>query len=410
MNIKDYIQGKRHGKEANRLEREAMNDPFLQDAIEGFDSVPDNHLPVIEELENRIQKKSTKKTTRYRIWIFSAAASLVLLLGITTLMRKDKLPENDLVHQTTQPASQAKQQLIEGGKSILDTLEIVENKKNMAQNIQKVKPESTRYKKIEAIEAIEEIEELVDNTEPVALNVKAIELKPIEMEMDTEKQITEPVHVQIRGTASVQKVLAEKVSGIVLDETGQPVIGANVKFKNNFNKTITDMNGRFELPMMHQDKTDQLVTSFIGYESKEISVPGDSAIIRLKPDNLALNEVVVVGYGKRRKSPTFDKVKVKETFSGQVAGLDVNNKSIIKNFSEKEFKKYFDQNRKQNICDNERGILMAGFYIDDAGKPTKTEIINCNCKELEEEFLRLVNTSPVWTKTNRNVIITIRLK
>lgn len=404
MNIKDYIQGKRHGKEANRLEREAMNDPFLQDAIEGFDSVPGNHLPVIEELENRIQKKSTKKTAHYRIWLFSAAASLVLLLGITTLMRKDKLPENNLVHQTTEPASQVKQQLIERRKSILDTPEVVENKKNMAQNIQKVKPKSARYKKIEAIE------EPVDNTEPIAMNVKAIEVKPIEMETDTEKQITEPVHVQIRGTGSVQKLLAEKVSGIVLDETGQPVIGANVKFKNNFNRTITDINGRFELPMP-QNKTDQLVASFIGYESKEISVPGDSAIIRLRPDNLALNEVVVVGYGKRRmKIPTFDKAKVEETLNGQVAGLDGNNKSIIKNFGEKEFKKYFDQNRKQNICDNERSILMAGFYIDDAGKPTKTEIINCNCKELEEEFLRLVNISPAWTKTNRNVIITIRLK
>jgi hypothetical protein len=39
MNFKDYIQGKRHGREANQIEHEAMNDPFLQDAIDGFDNV-----------------------------------------------------------------------------------------------------------------------------------------------------------------------------------------------------------------------------------------------------------------------------------------------------------------------------------------------------------------------------------
>ena len=39
MKLIDYIQGKRRGQEANRLEREAMNDPFLQDAIDGFDRI-----------------------------------------------------------------------------------------------------------------------------------------------------------------------------------------------------------------------------------------------------------------------------------------------------------------------------------------------------------------------------------
>ena len=62
MNLKEYIQGKRYGKEANQLEREAMNDPFLQDAIDGFDSVQGEHLQVIEALEKKIQPPKAKKT------------------------------------------------------------------------------------------------------------------------------------------------------------------------------------------------------------------------------------------------------------------------------------------------------------------------------------------------------------
>ena len=43
MSLKNYIQGKRQGKNANQLEREALNDPFLQDAIDGFDSIQGEH-------------------------------------------------------------------------------------------------------------------------------------------------------------------------------------------------------------------------------------------------------------------------------------------------------------------------------------------------------------------------------
>ena len=62
MKLKDYIQGKRHGKEANRLEREAMNDPFLNDAIDGFDSVEGDHLSVIAELEKQIAGKTRSRS------------------------------------------------------------------------------------------------------------------------------------------------------------------------------------------------------------------------------------------------------------------------------------------------------------------------------------------------------------
>ncbi|MEA5045692.1 MAG: hypothetical protein VB075_14145, partial [Petrimonas sp.] len=86
MDLKDYIQGKRRGKDANRLERKAMNDPFLQDAIDGYDSMPENHFPALEKLEKRFapQPKHIDK----RVWLWAAAAVLVLLIGLPFLLRQ----------------------------------------------------------------------------------------------------------------------------------------------------------------------------------------------------------------------------------------------------------------------------------------------------------------------------------
>ena len=43
MNLKQYIRGRRRGKAARDLEKEALNDPFLNDAIDGYDAVPGDH-------------------------------------------------------------------------------------------------------------------------------------------------------------------------------------------------------------------------------------------------------------------------------------------------------------------------------------------------------------------------------
>ena len=86
MNLKEYILGKRNGKEANRLEREALNDPFLQDAIEGFESVPGDHFSVIHQLEQEIDQRNANKHFRLFRWRnVAVAATIALLLGTGTL-------------------------------------------------------------------------------------------------------------------------------------------------------------------------------------------------------------------------------------------------------------------------------------------------------------------------------------
>ena len=104
---------------------------------------------------------------------------------------------------------------------------------------------------------------------------------------------------------TVDEVMAvqqgKKVTGVVVDGTGEPVIGANVVVKGTTNGTITDFDGNYSLEGVSAN--DILVVSYIGYLSQEIPVGNQSSIkVTLKEDTQTLDEVVVVGYGTMRKS------------------------------------------------------------------------------------------------------------
>lgn len=90
-----------------------------------------------------------------------------------------------------------------------------------------------------------------------------------------------------------------KASGQILDENGNPVIGATVIQKNaKDNGTVTDIDGRYELSV---PKGSTLIVSYIGYTEQEVKASHNSNIF-LKVDAQNLQDVVVIGYGTARKA------------------------------------------------------------------------------------------------------------
>ena len=90
-----------------------------------------------------------------------------------------------------------------------------------------------------------------------------------------------------------------KVSGVVKDVTGEPVIGASVLEKGTSNGIITDINGNFSLAV---NPGATLVISYIGYKTQEVqAVAGKVINVMLKDDTEMLDEVVVVGFGVQKK-------------------------------------------------------------------------------------------------------------
>lgn len=87
--------------------------------------------------------------------------------------------------------------------------------------------------------------------------------------------------------------------GIVKDQNGEPVIGANVVVKGTTNGTVTDINGNFSLEVSGEDI---LQISYIGYLTREVAVKDKTTLtINITEDTKNLEEVVVVGYGTQKK-------------------------------------------------------------------------------------------------------------
>ena len=94
---------------------------------------------------------------------------------------------------------------------------------------------------------------------------------------------------------------AQRVTGHVVDATGEAVIGASVVVKGTSNGGVTDFDGNFALNDVPQNAS--IVVSYIGYLSQTIAVGGRSVInVTLQEDRQMLDEVVVVGYGTQKKS------------------------------------------------------------------------------------------------------------
>ena len=135
------------------------------------------------------------------------------------------------------------------------------------------------------------------------------------------------------ASQSVQQSRALK--GQVVDENGEPLIGVTILLKGTTTGAITDINGNFSL---NAKQGSTLEISYAGYKSQTIKVGNQSTLaIKMEPDAIGLDDVVVIGYGtmKKRdltgsissvkseeilKTPT---VNVMEAIQGQVAGFDI---------------------------------------------------------------------------------------
>ncbi len=112
--------------------------------------------------------------------------------------------------------------------------------------------------------------------------------------------------------ATVAQSPTIKVRGQVVDEQGEPLLGATIRIKDGQTGTTTDLDGNFQLEVPGNAV---LLVSYVGYKDREVAVRNRAIIetIQLQSDDLMLEQVVVVGYGTQKKSDLTGSVAVVDT-------------------------------------------------------------------------------------------------
>ena len=125
------------------------------------------------------------------------------------------------------------------------------------------------------------------------------------------------------------------ISGTITDDNGEPLIAVNVAVKGTVRGAITDVNGKFTI---EANEGEILEIFYVGYINQEVVVGSESNyVIAMRPDSELLDEVVVIGYGKQKKSHLTGSVskieneqldqipiaRVDDAIVGQVAGINV---------------------------------------------------------------------------------------
>ena len=419
MKLLDYIRGLRKGKEAHRLEKESMQDPFLADAMDGYNQVEGNHEQRIEKLRMQVSAHSAKKKSTYAI-TWSIAACLIIGFGISSyflFLKKSMTDEVFIAEESvsiklaepaapptpaipatpTVPATPQKEIALATTKVKTDSTPISEitarqaDKKDMIAKIQATSQPQQGTPPVATVPVMEEVSE-----ETAALQEVVATMDTFESESDKKMKL-----------AKVATILPQNnmIKGRVTDGKGEPLIGASVTYKGTNIGTITNMNGEFSL--VKKDDKKRLTAEYIGYDPVEIQVDTSrTMLIAMNENKQALNEVVVVGYGakKNKKSTTAGNVvTVKEQAKKEITPQPVIGKRSYQKYLKENLVRPTDDN-----CKDIKGEVVLSFFVDEEGKPQNITVIHGLCEFADKEAIRLVKEGPKWTSGKLPARVTVR--
>ena len=380
MKLLDYIRGLRKGKEAHRLEKESMQDPFLADAMDGYNQVEGNHEQRIEKLRMQVSAHSAKKKNTYAI-TWNIAACLIIGFGISSyfLFLKKSMTDEVFIAEESVPAK-----LPEATTPATPT--------NPATPAAPVTPRADK-KEMSASAVIEPMmEEALEQT---------AELQEVAATMDTSESASDK---KMRMAKVVTIPNSNIIQGKVTDEKGEPIIGASVAYKGTNIGTITNMNGEFSLVKKEGKK--QLTAQFIGYDPVEIPVDtSQTMLIAMNENKQTLNEVAVVGYGTNKNKKSTTVVTAKEQ-----ADKDMTPQPVI---GKRKYQKYLKENLVRPTdekCAQVKGKVVLTFLVNKEGRPFYIKVKESLCESSDKEAIRLIQEGPDWIYGNKSVEITVKFE
>jgi hypothetical protein len=441
--VRRYLAGELDDKAMHALERQAMDDPLLAEALEGFESALPDQSAHLADLENRLAKRvqSTKRSVVPMYVRWSAAAAVLILAGLATLWLWQPQQSKNLADVVPPKIDTLKQ-----APTPTDTFQNLSDSldsKPLTFSPDQPKPAAVRAKKEgngnadEYINADRHGEEAAPKTSVAPPAAEPMTTVPL---ANADKfHVTPPP--AIAGDTSVLQSLAGRAPGLyitqssrkarkqdadtldavvvtgyaksnayresstgavtmlsrdyltkpghtptitvkgkVTDEQGSPLPGVSIREAGTDKATVTSTDGRFAITVDSTGHT-ALNLSYIGFINKQLQIKGDSTLqaIALKENNAHLSEVVVTGYAM----PDADERPPNVTPPEPAGGF-----------------KALHQYLKTNVKCATRGKIKLSFLVDQDGQLSDFKVTKKLSPDCDADVIRALKEGPAWNASS----------
>jgi hypothetical protein len=401
-----YHQDKLSKEDSFTIENHLAECEICNDLLEGIAGLKDvESLKNIEnELKQRLNESLFKKKSKQRILPvyrrLAIAASILIIIGISIILYLNnvspvKQVAQSLPNSVTPPKEEyaSKPEIKQKEIPVISHAEtrklsapLNAKKENKGEAVAEFKPEAGSGANVTDQTYSASATDSIISNEPLAV---VTEKELPEKERDMAGKIYYDLAKDKKAKIEYTKSPGEDrntINGMVTDENGVALPGVSVVIKGTTTAAVTDVNGKFSI-LTHNPNV-ELQFSYVGYRQEELAVNDnykENIKVSLKEDVVALNEVVVVGYGVEKRSELTGSVS-----SANMEDKSEDKKGISVKASRKRISGVYitDQNETKRQIDSLENILKTN-------KNDKNLI-----KSLCEKYLELQNKKEALEKLN----------
>ncbi|HVW98486.1 MAG TPA: carboxypeptidase-like regulatory domain-containing protein [Mucilaginibacter sp.] len=404
--IRKYLNGELDARAMHQLEARAQDDPFLMDAIDGYESANRDQQDAISELserlEQRISQKKQGKIISLRVISIAASVLVVLTIGWLLLINKkpaaDKLVDNIVTKPVASPAA--------APAIKIDTNAVADIASS--ESAPPIKHRHTgNLKKLALRDTVTSPVITADNTVIAQANTPSANSdeadstplnEMVVMNYTGEKKKEKPdtaatadnIIAEVRPPATVQQTLQSKatgvsktpalspfsdrssqkaiVNGMIVDKVdGRPLQNVTVRANGSRYGAVTDKNGKFSIPA--DSIKDGVTVSMLGYNTRKVKPKKNDSLasISLSPANNSLSEVVVV-----RRQPAAARPQT----------------------GWQQFKNYLKENAVSP--DGRTGNVKLTFLVSAGGTISNLQIVHGLSDATNKKAIDLITDGPSW--------------
>lgn len=420
--IEKYLNGELTDAQRHALEKKALDDPFLADALEGLEEMPSRLvMEDIGELRSKlVQRIANKKASPWK-WTARIAAGLALVaVGafiFFEVSNRNKAGEIALNKPVEIPSPKVEEEAVQDTDEQTEPAEVTEPLPEISPSKEEAKSRQAPLadRPVARTEGAPKVVEPSPSQQPsgnegraLALAEDAVESEVVDEVLAQREVILESDKVKsqsstFEGRASEAAPAREKRRASSLDvsrkvirgkvtmaEDGAGIPGVNVLLKDTNEGTVTDAQGNYEIAV--NDENPRLQFSFIGFTTKEIEAASDELNVTLEDDISELSEVVVVGYSGMNDASNLPAAPPVMELAAPAGGR-------------RQFKRYLEENMRypeQALKNNVEGKVTIQFTVGSTGQVSDFRVIRGIGYGCDEEVIRLIKQGPKWSPTKRN--------